>query len=550
MKIQLESGPSSSATHSLTQPSTTLNRRYVSRPTTLAIEEAAQAARRREEESSTTSAPSRLVNLRLREADIIASQATAEAAASSIFTTEPTDAEPSESYDGSLYAPQYTPITHDQAEEISEYALPEADDQMSIIRDQIAAELAESNPTEPIVEESNPAPTKTYDPETSALALSIAADYTAASLEAAASTSTDQLEETDKLSAAIYAARNSNPIDEVAKTAASAIAAVRSATTPEDVADRLESLRQFADQLGQDNSLPEMSELSATLHNFISIAEKSTGIRAAAKLNRAATKVEKSTAKIIKAAPTATKTQSSTATAPTKKVVLGHTAAKRPTTRPAMASATSSTTSSRRTKRPASRPEPRSSRNSKPKITEDEALRRAMRSIATQESNVKAAHRAVHRKGRVKRFILAFGVSAACVAAIAYFVSTNIPDISVRVAAMQTGVEASYPSYIPLDFSLDNINSENGKITLTFKTTDGKTFSLIEEKSSWDSTALQRNYVQETWQDRYTTTHEQGITIFISDSSAVWVNGGVLYKINAENGVLTKKQLRNIVTSM
>lgn len=549
MKIQLESGPSSSATHSLTQPSTTLNRRYVSRPTTLAIEEAAQAARRREIEESTASTPSRLVNLRLREADLIASRIDTPGG-----QNEPIAIASSES--------DYSPILA-QTEEISEYALPETDDQMSTIRDQIAAELAESTPIEP-VPISEPAPNIScaiadanydanhhYDAETSALTLSIAADYTAASLGAAASTSSDRLEETDKLSAAIYAAHNANPIDEVAKAATSAITAVRTATTPEEIADRLESLRQFADQIKQDTSIPEMAELSNTLQNFINIAEKSTGIKAAAKLTRAASKAEKSTAKIIKAAPI-TKAKPTTPIA-THKVVLGHTATKRPTTtRPAMS------TTSQRQKRVAShaipRPMSRTNRNTSTKSTrttrEEDAMRRAMRSVATEKSNIKSARRAVHRKGRVKRFALAFGVSAACVAAIAYFVTTNIPDISVRVAAMQTGVEASYPSYVPSDFSLDNIDSGDGKIILTFKATSGKSFSLIEEKSSWDSAALQRNYVQETWKDDYTTTHEQGITIFINEANAAWVNGGVLYKINADPGVLTKKQLRNIVTSM
>lgn len=540
MKIQLESGPSSSATHSLTQPSTTLNRRYVSRPTTLAIEEAARNARRRELEEATTSAPSRLVNLRLREADLIASHIADSEKQSEAITMAPSE-DPS--------------ISSGQAEEISEYALPEADDQMLVIRDQIAAELAESTPLEPvpIPDSSIDAPTS-YDPETSALALNIAADYTAASLGAAANTSSDRLEETDKLSAAIYAAHNTNPIDEVAKAATSAITAVRTATTPEEIADRLESLRQFADQIKQDTSIPEMAELSNTLQNFINIAEKSTGIKAAAKLNRAASKAEKSTAKIVKAAPTAAKISTAKVSTPAtpRKVVLGHTAAKRPAVRPAMKVATSSRQQKRIVSHPSSRPTPRvdHSPSSTRSTREEEALRRTMRSVATEKSNIKAAHRAVHRRGRVKRFALAFGVSAACVAAIAYFVTTNIPDISVRVAAMQTGVEASYPSYVPSDFSLNNIDSGDGKIILTFKTTSGKSFSLIEEKSSWDSAALQRNYVQETWKDNYTTTHEQGITIFINEANAAWVNGGVLYKINADPGVLTKKQLRNIVTSM
>lgn len=125
-----------------------------------------------------------------------------------------------------------------------------------------------------------------------------------------------------------------------------------------------------------------------------------------------------------------------------------------------------------------------------------------------------------------------------------------MPDISVKVAAMQTGIEASYPAYIPRDFSLNDVSSEEGKISISFKGPDRAAFVLSEEKSSWDSTTLLRNYVEPTWNTNYITTHEQGITIYISGSNAAWVNGGVLYKINTTSGSLTKKQLRNIVTSM
>lgn len=166
------------------------------------------------------------------------------------------------------------------------------------------------------------------------------------------------------------------------------------------------------------------------------------------------------------------------------------------------------------------------------------------------EPDARPAKSPVRRKGNVKRFALAFVCAVLCVGAVTYFVGTNIPDISVRVAAMQTGVEASYPSYIPRDYSLKDISSESGKITITFEGPDNASFTLTEEKSSWDSTTLLRNYVEPTWKDNYTSTHEQGITIYVSGSNAAWVNGGVLYKINSVSASLTNKQLRNIVTSM
>ncbi|MBQ2695455.1 hypothetical protein IJG04_02340 [Candidatus Saccharibacteria bacterium] len=149
-----------------------------------------------------------------------------------------------------------------------------------------------------------------------------------------------------------------------------------------------------------------------------------------------------------------------------------------------------------------------------------------------------------------KRVLLALGCAGVIVFAIAYFVNINSPDISMKVAAMQTGIDASYPSYTPRGYSLTDITSESGKITLNFKessTDDG--YSLIEEKTSWDSNALLNNYVKDEFSD-YSTIKEQGLTIYISGSNAVWVNGGVLYKIKISQGSLTKKQIITIATSL
>lgn len=209
----------------------------------------------------------------------------------------------------------------------------------------------------------------------------------------------------------------------------------------------------------------------------------------------------------------------------------------------------------------------------------DRAIRQAMRSVATMDTStviasenltpqavksdkvksqpikskkqrIKRADKPMSTGGNGKRFILAFGCAAACVIALALFVNANMPDISVRVAAMQTGIEASYPSYVPREFSLSNILSEEGKITMEFTKSGGEKFTLTEQKSSWDSNALLNNYVKENWQDNYITTHEQGVTIYIKNSSATWVNGGILYTLEAADNTLTKKQINSIVVSL
>ena len=151
----------------------------------------------------------------------------------------------------------------------------------------------------------------------------------------------------------------------------------------------------------------------------------------------------------------------------------------------------------------------------------------------------------------VGRVVLALSCAAAAVFAIAYFVNMSMPDISLRVAAMQTGMDPTYPNYVPRDYNVSSITSEDGKITMEFKNNvENGAFTLTEEKSSWDTNALVSNFVKETYGEKYTIIREQGLTIYVSGSDAAWVNGGMVYKINTTEGSLTNKQIRSIAVSM
>lgn len=192
------------------------------------------------------------------------------------------------------------------------------------------------------------------------------------------------------------------------------------------------------------------------------------------------------------------------------------------------------------------------------KELKDQAIKKALADASKTTNEEKSAMKSKKtRKKSVKvhfglgRVVLALSCAAAAVFAIVYFVNLNMPDISMRVAAMQTGIDASYPSYVPRDFSLSDITSESGKVVLNFKNAStGDAFSLIEEQSSWDSSALLANFVKDEYGDNYTTVREQGLTIYVSGSDAAWVNGGVVYKIDTTAGSLTKKQINTIATSL
>lgn len=303
---------------------------------------------------------------------------------------------------------------------------------------------------------------------------------------------------------------------------------------------QLDTLKAFAAEVKHHPTNSKLEELSNTIDQVVAVIEKSnrSHVTAETKVAASVTTSPKITRAATKATPS---TKSSAPTVqPTPQPTPQPTIDLPAQTHPLQA------TANRRVRSAKTRPVKPSSKDIK-----DRAIKQALRSVATM-SETPAQPIKRRKSGGAKRFILAFTCAAACLAAIIYFVSSNIPDVSVRVAAMQTGIEASYPSYVPMNYSLSDIISEDGKLTMIFNGPDGARFTLVQEKSSWDSATLLRNYVEPTWGSDYVTTHEQGITIYISNQTndSTWVNGGIRYSITSEGTRLTKKQTRNIVLSL
>lgn len=132
-----------------------------------------------------------------------------------------------------------------------------------------------------------------------------------------------------------------------------------------------------------------------------------------------------------------------------------------------------------------------------------------------------------------------------------YFTYLNVPNLSVRVAAAQAGIDASYPGYRPDGYRLNGpVAYSDGQVHMKFAANTGDTnFTLNQSKSSWDSNALLENYVKEASDDEYSTSQEKGITIYNYGSNAAWVSGGILYTIEG-NAPLSPDQIRKIATSV
>lgn len=174
-----------------------------------------------------------------------------------------------------------------------------------------------------------------------------------------------------------------------------------------------------------------------------------------------------------------------------------------------------------------------------------QAIEKALRSAKPAKSK---------RQPFFKRHPRALSIGSASLALVllaGYLTYINLPSISVRVAAAQAGIAATYPSYQPSGYSLNGpVAYSEGQVSMKFAANVGtQNFTVNQVKSTWDSSALLDNYVQPESDGDYTTYNDSGLTIYVYDTDAAWVNGGILHTIQGD-APLTNDQIRKIATSM
>jgi len=149
-----------------------------------------------------------------------------------------------------------------------------------------------------------------------------------------------------------------------------------------------------------------------------------------------------------------------------------------------------------------------------------------------------------------RRFAIVTGIFAVLIIG-AYLTYVNIPSISVGFAASQAGINATYPQYKPDGYHLSQpVTYSDGTVTLKFKSnSDSSQYSVIQTRSSWDSSAVLTNIVKKAAGDNYVTTQESGLTIYSYKNTSTWVNGGILYSI-VSDAPLSGEQIRHIATSL
>jgi hypothetical protein len=144
-------------------------------------------------------------------------------------------------------------------------------------------------------------------------------------------------------------------------------------------------------------------------------------------------------------------------------------------------------------------------------------------------------------------------VMAACLGIMVlggYLSYINMPNLSVRVAASQAGIDAEYPGYTPSGYRFDGpVAYSNGQVLLSFDATGGTTnYKINQQRSTWDSQAVLDNYVVAQTEE-YDVNDTQGLTVYTYGNNAAWVNKGVLYTISGDAPLRTEQVLK-IATSL
>lgn len=160
------------------------------------------------------------------------------------------------------------------------------------------------------------------------------------------------------------------------------------------------------------------------------------------------------------------------------------------------------------------------------------------------------------QQSAASKFIRFSGLAVAGMAVLllgVYMLYTTVPGVSTQVAAAQTGVAASYPTYRPEGYDLTGpITAKDGKVAMTFGQTGSSTgsYTIMQEKTDQESDALGSAIKKEAGHDP-AITRIDGLTIYTynNGNAAAWINKNVLYTIKSDTP-LTSTQVQQIATSM
>lgn len=161
-------------------------------------------------------------------------------------------------------------------------------------------------------------------------------------------------------------------------------------------------------------------------------------------------------------------------------------------------------------------------------------------------------HKVPKQRSKKGRFTSLISASLALILLGGYLTYLNMPGLSMRMAAVQSGIDANLPEYHPNGYRFSGpIAFTNGEVTLDYSSNGGPhTYSVSQKASDWDSQAVLDNYVLEQSDGDYNIRSTQGLTVYSFGTKAVWMNRGILHEVDYSNAPLSYDQIERIAASM
>lgn len=180
------------------------------------------------------------------------------------------------------------------------------------------------------------------------------------------------------------------------------------------------------------------------------------------------------------------------------------------------------------------------------RVIKEHLLGQAIEQVPTEISHKKKAH--VTPKARFASVAM---TSLALLVLGGYLTYLNIPNLSIRVAAANSGINASLPSYQPAGYQIHGpIAYQEGEVNVSYKQTGSSLgYKITQRPSDWDPLATLDNYVETDSKNDYQIHSVEGLTVYTYKKKAVWVNDGILHIIDG-NAPLSTQQVERIVASM
>lgn len=156
--------------------------------------------------------------------------------------------------------------------------------------------------------------------------------------------------------------------------------------------------------------------------------------------------------------------------------------------------------------------------------------------LAQAQSHKKQEH---HRRGRISKFLHSrkhlAAVAVISIVVLAFAAWIKLPQLSVKLAATKSHVNASLPTYVPPGFAMSgHAKATEDKVVVSFKSKEdpAKSFSLTQRNSNMDSTAMASTLLPT--KAAVQTSQINGTTVYIYDANndAMWVNHGVHYQLH------------------